>query len=241
VLSSKSTAKRSLTRPIDEFRYNVGVEEKGLQLYRPDDYVQLAKADLSLDDQEILRAYIAGGGRPLSPVTSTNMFELFLNGSDAHEIHRLNSAFPLGGILDAQIRYKWTAARDADALERQSKLRDTVMRAQVATTELMSDMLVAANKQHSDKLKKFIQTGNEKDLDGALNIESLQSLMKVAEGLLKITGQDRVSKVKTENTQNLNVSLTGVGPSNDLSDEDAGKILEILSDAKRKKNAEAKK
>lgn len=215
--------------------------EKGLQLYRPDDYVELAKADFSPEDQIILTAYVEKGGHPLSPVISTNMFELFLNGSDAHEIHRLNSAFPLGAIMDAQIRYKWTAARDADALARQSKMRDTVMRAQVATTELMSDMLVAANKQHSDKLKKFIQTGDEKDLDGALNIESLHSLLKITEGLLKITGQDRVSKVKTENTQNLNVSLTGAGPSNDLSDEEAGQILEILSDAKRRKDAEAKK
>ena len=211
--------------------------EKSLQLYKPEEYVAYATTDLPGEDLVILTDYLAAGGHPLSPDASARMFELFLNGSDAREIHRLNKAFPLGAIMDAQVRYKWTTQRDAYIVERQSRVRDKVMKAQMETTELMTDVLAAARKKHSDKLKKFIQSGDEKDLEGVINIDTIQGLMKVTEGLLKITGQDRITKTKTENTQNLNVNINS---NEKLEPEDAAKILQIMSDAKKKKAADAK-
>jgi len=210
------------------------MEEKSLALYRNDEYVALAKSELPPEDVIILTEYAASGGLPLAPDAAAKFLQLFLNGSDAHEIQRLNKPFKIGQILDAQVRYKWSERRDKYSMDLQDRVVDQARNAQLQTTELMSNMLVAANKQHSDKLKKYIQSGDEKDLDGALNIESLQSLLKITEGLLKITGQDRVSKVKvsTTETKNLNLNITGSG---DLSPDDAAKILEIMSAAKRKK------
>ncbi len=212
--------------------------EKSLQLYRPEEYVTYANTDLLEEDRNILVEYLAAGGHPLSPEAGARMFELFLHGSDAREIQRLNKAFPLGGILDAQVRYKWTQRRDAYYIELQDRVRDKVIKAQLETTELMTDILSAARKKHSDKLKKFIQSGDEKDLDGVMNVETIQSLLKVTEGLLKITGQDRVTKTKTENTQNLNVKIggaSGVDPEQ-MSPEDAATVLNILSKNKKKAN-----
>lgn len=209
--------------------------EKSLQLYRPEEYVTYANTDLPAEDLVILTEYLAGGGHPLSPDAGARMYELFLHGSDAREIQRLNKAFPLGGILDAQVRYKWTQRRDQYYIELQDRVKDKVIKSQLETTELMTDILAAARKKHSDKLKKFIQSGDEKDLDGVMNIETLQSLLKVTEGLLKITGQDRVTKTKTENTQNFNVNVTGV-KTEDLSPEDAATILNIMSKNKKKAN-----
>lgn len=214
--------------------------DKGLQLYRTDEYITLAQTDLPPEDLTALTEYLAAGGHPLSPEASARMYELFLNGSDAREVQRLNKAFPLGAILDSQVRYKWTEKRDAYCIELQDRIKSKVMKVQMETTELMTDMLSAAKRKHSDKLKKFIQTGDEKDLDGAINIDTIQSLLKVTEGLLKITGQDRTSttKVKTENTQNLNVNVTS---NNDkIEPEDAAAILNILSNAKKKKAASEK-
>jgi hypothetical protein len=209
---------------------------KSLATYRPPEFVELARVDLTPDELEVLSIYTEGGGYPLAPATAVKFFELFINGSSAAEIHRLNPAFPVGAILDSQVRYKWAAERDRCAVELQQRVRESVIKAQLETTELMADMLRAAKRQHGDKLKKFIQSGNEKDLDGVLNIESLHSLGKIVDSLLKITGQDRVSKVKTENTQNLNVNLTSSQSNEDLSPEEAAKVLEILADAKRRKN-----
>lgn len=211
--------------------------EKSLQLYKSEEYVAYATTDLPGEDLVILTDYLAAGGHPLSPDASARMFELFLNGSDAREIHRLNKAFPLGGVLDAQVRYKWTKMRDDYVIELQGRVREKVMKAQMETTELMTDILAAARKKHSDKLKKFLQSGDEKDLDGVINIDTIQGLMKVTEGLLKITGQDRVTKTETKNTQNLNVNITG---GDKLEPEDAAKILQIMSDAKKKKATDVK-
>jgi hypothetical protein len=211
------------------------VDTKSLQLYRPAEYVTLAKLDLTQEDITALAEYAATGGHPLSPDIAAKFFGLFLNGSDAHEIQRLNKAFKLGQILDAQVRYKWSEQREKYSIELQSRAAGLAMKAQLETTELMSNLLAAANRQHGDKLKKFIQTGDEKDLDGALSVASIKTLLDVVDGLLKITGQDRVSKVKvsTTNTQNLNVNVNGA---EGLVPEDAAKILEIIAASKRKKN-----
>lgn len=208
--------------------------EKSLQLYKPEEYVTYATVDLPKEDLDKLTEYLAAGGHPLSPDAAARFFELFLNGSDAHEIHRLNKAFPIGSILDAQVRQKWTEKREAFYGELQDKVKNKVMKAQMETTELMTDILSAARRKYSDKLKKFIQSGDERDLDGVLGVDTIQGLLKVTEGLLKITGQDRVSKVKTENTQNLNVNIN-TNPGNELEPADAAAILSIMSEAKKKK------
>lgn len=206
--------------------------ENNLQLYRPEDFVVYATKDLSEKDLATLNAYVAAGGYPLSPDTAAKIYELFLNGSDAHEIHRINPAFPLGGILDAQVRYRWTETREKYASELQVKVRDKVMNVQLQTTDLMADIMSAARKKYGDKLKKFIQSGDEKDLDGVLNVGSIKELVKITEGLLKVTGQDRVQKIKTEDVKTLNVN--GVDTS-DLDEKDAAQILKILSDSRKKK------
>jgi hypothetical protein len=205
-----------------------------LTTYRPPEFVEYAQADLSPEEIEILTKYTSTGGMPLAPTTASQFFKMFVNGSSASEINRLNPAFPIGAILDAQVRYRWTTERDKVAMELQNRVKDGVIRAQLETTELMTDMLRAAAKQHGDKLKKYIQTGDEKYLDGVLNIESMHSLRGIVDSLLKITGQDRVSKVKTENTQNFNVNLNS--NNDDLSPEEAAQVLEIMAEAKRRKS-----
>jgi hypothetical protein len=211
------------------------MEQKSLSLYRPSEYIEYAQADLMPEDVKTLTEYLAEGGHSLAPETAAKFFELFLNGSDAKEIQKLNKAFPLGSILDAQIKYRWSEKRDAYASDLQDRVVAKVKKAQLETTELMTDMLVAARKKYGDKLKKFIQTGNEEDLDGVLNIESLNGLMKITEGLLKVTGQDRTTKVETKSTQNVNVNVNS-GQTGDLSPEDAAEILNIMSKAKRRSN-----
>jgi hypothetical protein len=211
------------------------MEEKSLQLYRPEAYVATAKADLSPDDLKLLTDYVQTGGLPLAPEASAKFLSLFMHGSDAHEIARLNKPFKVGQILDAQVRYKWVEQRDKASIELQSRVVAKVMKTQLETTELLTDVLSAANKRYGDKLKKYIQSGDEKDLDGVVNVESLKELLKVAEGLIKITGQDRVSKVnvKTTSTQNVNLNVTGA---EGMSPEDSAQILAIVSASKRKAN-----
>ena len=212
------------------------MSNKSLLPYRSEDYNVYAASDLSPEDLQILDKYHTEGGHPLAPATAAKLFELFLNGSDAHEIQRLNKGYPLGSVLDSQVRYKWTEKRSKYADELQNSVFEKVKKAQLETTDLMADLLVAARKKYGDKLKKFIQTGDEKDLEGVLNIESLNGLMKITEGLLKVTGQDRIIKTKNENTQTFNVNMNQNSASSNLTSEEAAQILSIMSTAKGRKS-----
>jgi hypothetical protein len=218
--------------------------DKNLLSYRTEEFIALASNDLTPDELVVLTDHAASGGQTLTPEAAARFFELYLNGSDCKEIQRLNRAFPLGMILDAKVRFKWTEKRDSYSVELQSRILDKVRKAQLETTELITDLLVATKKRYGDKLKKYIQTGNDQDLDNVLNIDSLKELLKVSEGLLKITGQDRQTKSvhETKNTQNVNLTLSGapVEGAEALDPEDAAKILEIFSNAKKKKLGEPK-
>ena len=78
-----------------------------------------------------------------------------------------------------------------------------VVKAQLETAALYADMLSATVKKNGHKLKKYLQTGNEKDLNGVLLPESILALGKVVEGLQKLTGQDRNVKMTKEETLNV--------------------------------------
>jgi hypothetical protein len=205
-----------------------------------DKIIEAAELFLSIPELNVLKAYMDKGGMELSAETAARFYELFLNGSDCKDIYRLNAAFPYEAILWSRIKYRWDLTKDEYVYKLQETVREKVMKAQLETTSLMADMLTAANKKNSDKIKKYLQTGDEETLKGALSIESLQSLLRITEGLIKVTGQDRVVKnvTETKNTQNLNVNVntSSKDDNSDLSPEAAAKILAAIAEDRRKKN-----
>lgn len=214
-----------------------------LEDIRTEHYMAEMNNTLSPEEQSELREYLEKGGHPLSPDTAAKFFELYLNGTNCHDIWKINKAFPYGAILDARIKYKWDLQKEEYAVRLQNDIKNKVTQAQLETADLMSDMLLAAKKKNSAKLKRYIQTGDEKELEDALNIGSLKTLKDIVEGLMKITGQDRNVTVKnfSESKQSLDVNITsGVMSSGNnietLQTEDAAAILKILADAKRKPN-----
>lgn len=196
-----------------------------------------AKRTLNIPEYNMMLAYIQSGRHPLAPDTVTALFQLYLNGSDCAEVHRLNKGLPYEAILWARVKFDWDAHRDKLIVERQEKIRDKVLNSQLQTTELMADLLAATAKKHGDKIKKYIQTGDEADLGGSLSIDNLHQLLKIAEGLQKITGQDKVQKIETKNTQRFELGVGGktVAAGEEISDEGATAVLAILAEEKRKR------
>lgn len=205
-----------------------------------------APAILSPDEVSIVKEYLEKGGLQLSPNTASRFFQLFLNGDDCKEIHRLNSNFPYESILIARVKYRWDEKREEYIYNLTDAVRSKVLKAQLETTDLMTSLLNAANKKHGDKIKKYLQSGDEEDLKGAFNIETIHSLMKITESLMKVTGQDRQFKVTNENKNTLDVNLNQKGSvssqsSNvELTPEEAANILKVIADAKRRKANETK-
>ena len=186
----------------------------------------------------MLKAYIESGRHQLAPDTALKFFELFLNGIEAEEIHRLNKAFPYEAILWAQAKFNWPHQRDEYIAKLSTTVRDKVIKAQLETTGLLTDMLAAANKHHGDKVKKFLQTGDQEDLKGALSIDSVGSLLKIVDGLQKITGQNNVQRVKSESTQTLNLNVNAGKHDETMDAETAAELLSVIAKSKKKKSNE---
>ena len=201
-----------------------------------DQLIEKSKGVLSASEYNLVKAYIEKGGSQLAPETASKFFELFLNGSDIKEVWRLNKSFPIEAIHLARVKYDWDLKKDEYVMHLTDQVREKAVKAQLETTALLTDLLAATSKKNGDRLKKYIQTGDEKDLDGAMQIDSLMGLMKVIEGLGKITGADRVQKIDKKETVNVNINATST--TEDMTPETAAKILEALAESRRKKNEE---
>jgi hypothetical protein len=227
-----------------------GTGNQNLPAVSEESFDEKARKILSTHEYNMLMKYIEDGKHALSQETALKFFELYLRGNSCGEIHRLNKAFPYESILWARVKYDWDRMKDESIRQLMSSIQEKVVQAQLETTSFMADLLTATSKKHGDKIKKFIQTGNEDDLGDALSVDSLFALLKVAEGLQKITGQDKVQKVKSEHTQTLNVNVTGSSgekvsvvdeQSNYIDEQAAGEILQVMADAKRRKREQRSK
>ncbi len=123
-----------------------------------------SRRTLSVHEHNMLASYVEAGKHPLAPETAANFYGLFLTGTSMGEIHRLNKAFPYEAILWASIKYDWHQKRDEYSLGLQAQTAQKVMTAQLETAGLMADLLTASTKKHGDKIKKYLQSGNEADL-----------------------------------------------------------------------------
>jgi hypothetical protein len=218
----------------------VAQQPNALVVLSGDAFDEKAKEILTPEDYAALKKYIDGGGLPLALSTASSFFELFLNGNDPKEIHQLNKAFAYETILWARVRYNWDHLKDEYAARLHELVREKVIKAQLESACLLSDMLAVANKKHGAKIKKFLQTGKESDLGGALQIDSIQHMLKVVEGLQKITGQDRTHKISKEETINLNLNGI-VSDDSGISVDAAAQVLSIIATDKRKRPEHDKK
>lgn len=128
---------------------------------------------------------------PLALSTSLKMYELFLIGHNCEEIGRANDGkFPLGMILDARLRYQWDRRRDAYVEQLYNEAGNVVKQRQIESALFLGDLLAASHKQHGDQLKKFLQTGDPKDLPDDLKVTSITTYKMAVDALMKVTGQD---------------------------------------------------
>lgn len=126
---------------------------------------------------------------PLSPAKQAQLFELFLNGKSCEEIANLNK-MPLGEVVRARIDFEWDQKKDEHVTYLLSSVRDRVRQIQLESITFSADLLAAAHKLHGERIRKFIQSGDEAEL-GDLKITNLKAYKDAVELLLKLTGQDK--------------------------------------------------
>lgn len=193
------------------------------------------KAQALLDNQHYqeLMDYIGKKKPEIALVTAQKFFELFLGGEAVEEIHRLNPTFPMAAINWLRIKYDWDETKSKHMVALQRQVADKVLKAQLEATSLYSDLISATVRRYGDKIKKYLQTGDEKELGDSIAIDSLFQFTKTVEALQKVTGQDRNIKINKQETLDVNLSVKTEGPA--LSPEASAKILSIMAEERRKK------
>lgn len=150
--------------------------------------------NLSLKERVAYENYLANGGANISPSTQAQFLALFLRGKSCEEICALNPSWPLGAIVKCRIEGDWDKRLFEYREQLFSGVKERLQQIELESINFLTDMLAAAHKQQGDKIKRYLQTGNEDDL-GEMKISSIAGYSKVLELVVKVTGQDRQQTV----------------------------------------------
>ncbi|WNM70313.1 hypothetical protein [Myxococcus phage Mx1] len=173
---------------------------------------------------------------PLSPTVAVKMYQLFLAGHTCEEISRINeNRFPLGLILHSRIRFEWDRRRDEYLGHLFDDVAGVMRQRQVESALFLADLLAVAHREYGDKLKKYLQTGDEKDLPKNFKITSITMYKMTVDALMKVTGQD---KPKSDGQPLVQIHAQNVGVSDGkektLDGQSAHSLLELLDMAEKK-------
>lgn len=165
----------------------------------------------------------------LSPVLADQLYRLFESGKTCEEIKDLNKGLTLGSIVRARIDHGWDERRFAYFESLKDRARGQAQQLALESLNFLGDFLTAFHRHDKEKLQRFIQTGDEEELGGALITTgaSLKTYQSVVELLMKLTGQD-VSKVK--------VDVSGTVEHRDVTPMTSEQAAQFLSGIVRKKN-----
>lgn len=125
----------------------------------------------------------------VSTVDAAQMFEVYLHGASCTQIEKQWRKYKLGAIVKAAIEYQWHDKRQ-EYLEHLH--RDAVERGRQAVAESVgftADLLAVAHKRWGQKLRRYLATGDESELDG-FEIRSIDQYRKVVQTFLELTGHD---------------------------------------------------
>lgn len=181
------------------------------------------------DERNIWNGFKESGKPGLAPTVCAAFFELFLNGSTVYEIQKLNKAFDIGAIIDAKIRFGWEEQKIRYTQELQGRAVNRLLQVQSESVQFLADAMAATHKKHGSALKKYLQSGNEQDLDG-FDLGSITTYSRAIEALLKVTGQDQKKKVTVDGVITNNVNLPGNMGKKALTPDQAAAVLQILAD-----------
>lgn len=156
----------------------------------------IEKSKTYLSERE-LHAYgvWCGMSKPhLSPALNAQLYQLFLMGKDTEEIRRMNPTLSLGEIVAARVEGQWDERKTEYLDSLLDKAQGRVQQATLEQIDLMCDVLSLARKEQGDKIKRYIQTGNDDDKPD-VRIDGIRTLKTAIEILQTLTGKDRQSRV----------------------------------------------
>lgn len=186
---------------------------------------------ISNKERAAYEEYVRKGNQNISPSTQAQFLALFLRGKSCEEIQSINTGWPLGAIVKCRIEGNWDTKLEEYREQLFTGVRERLAQIELESVNFLTDMLAAAHKQQGDRIKKYLQTGNEDDL-GDMKISSIGAYSKVVELLLKTTGQERQQTIQ----HNHNISAPPAVNLDSLASatsEQASDLLTKLLEAKK--------
>lgn len=146
---------------------------------------------LSEDEADELQRWLSKEKPPIAVSTAAKLFEIFIQGQTCKQIHKLNPQFDYGAIIHARIRDGWDEKRAEYVAHAYGSIREKVIKAQMDAIEMTANLLSVTAEQNNKKYLKYLQTKDEQELKGSIQIESLKQFKEAVESLQKLTGQDK--------------------------------------------------
>lgn len=126
---------------------------------------------------------------PMAPSTAQQFLNLFLLGNNCEDIVRVNpNGFSLGAIVRARLENNWDEIRADHQQQLLDKIRSRVQQVTLETVDRIVNELAASNKLVNDRLLLYLQTGDEKHLQG-MKLGGALHMRQMVEMLQKLTGQ----------------------------------------------------
>lgn len=166
------------------------------------------------------------GFKPVAVSLASSLYQLFLEGYSCKQISEQGKGLSEADILNLRIKYKWDEAREEYARSLQDQVQGKLMKAKMEAVEFLTNQLAAIHKSSRDQTLKYLMTGNPDDMPEELG--KLGGYKQIIEVLQKVTGEDKVSKVKVDGNvnQNINVNVNRT----ELPTEVQTKLLKELAD-----------
>lgn len=160
---------------------------------------------LAPDERRALELYETTDGVPLSPVTSAQFLNLFLNGYTTSEIQKMNPGFKLGIIVQARVNHEWDKHKSEYINVLMTQTRESVQKTQLEAIRFASDGMAVHQRVLGNAFKRYLQTGNEEDLGPHKDHINIRNYKEYVALLLQLTGQDSKKQVSGEINHNVKV------------------------------------
>jgi hypothetical protein len=139
--------------------------------------------------------YCRSGKPDLSPETNKRLFELYLNGMSIQDMLSLNPGLNLGLLLKARVDGRWDERRDAYLGELLGGVTGRVKQMAAEALGFMTLQLGVMHKKHGMAMKKFMQTGDPKDLQGSgLVPDSIRDQKTIIEAISRLLEAGKPAK-----------------------------------------------
>lgn len=151
-------------------------------------------ANLSADERLAYERHIKSGKGNLAADYSARLFQLFLLGVSVPDIVKLNPGLTLGQVAAARVNDSWDDRRSQHVAELLTETSSLLRTSASESLRFISLVLAVAHREHGECLKRYLATGDPKEL-GNFRIENIKQYQTVLDTLARLVGADQKKSV----------------------------------------------